>query len=209
MDATRSAPPGGHLMTAEHAHVEEFEDEICRLRMRNDFLKGPRPSSSGCHGTREMRVDRCEEGRRPGCADVPDARRPSVLVLRRARSGRQGGRGPASSAGRAHRRDLHRQPGCGRPFAIDFWQCTAILIRGRRVWRRGVAAMLTVEDLASAMREGRLSRGCWRDCAKPCDVAVDPRWSERCGRPSSRCAWRSRPCGDAWQYPARSTRGSA
>jgi hypothetical protein len=57
----------------ERARVQEMEEELRRLRMENEFLKKPRPSSPGRTRSGAMRVDRRGEGHLSGRVDVPNA----------------------------------------------------------------------------------------------------------------------------------------
>jgi hypothetical protein len=51
--------PDQPLTPVERARVKEMEDEIGRLRLENEFLKKPRPSSRGRNRSPAVRVDRC------------------------------------------------------------------------------------------------------------------------------------------------------
>jgi transposase-like protein len=67
----RAHPEPDHPLTpVEHAHVKELEDEIRRLRMENEFLKKPRPSSPGRNRSDAVCADRGGEGQLPDHLDV-------------------------------------------------------------------------------------------------------------------------------------------
>lgn len=49
--------PDEPVTSTERSRVKEMEDQIRRLRMENEFLKKPRPSSRGRNRSRAVRVD--------------------------------------------------------------------------------------------------------------------------------------------------------
>src|SRR3954453_1996532 len=66
--------PEPAISPTERARVKEMEDEIRRLRMENEFLKKPRPSSPGRIRSAALRGDRRGEGHLSHRPDVPAAR---------------------------------------------------------------------------------------------------------------------------------------
>jgi transposase-like protein len=74
--------PDAPLTLMERAHVKELEDENRRLRMENEFLKRPRPSSPGRLNSRALRARRGGEGQRQDHLDVRSTRRGPLDVLR-------------------------------------------------------------------------------------------------------------------------------
>src|SRR5919106_4638407 len=90
--------PEQPLTPMERARVTELEEENRRLRMENEFLKKPRPSSPGRSRSRTLRADRGGEGQLPHQLDVPDARRAAFVVLRVAPPRRDTHPGTASRA---------------------------------------------------------------------------------------------------------------
>jgi len=62
--------PDQPLTPVERARVKELEEEIRRLRMENEFLKKPRPSSPGRNRSDAVRADRGGEGQLPDYLDV-------------------------------------------------------------------------------------------------------------------------------------------
>src|SRR5256885_11587568 len=93
--------PETSVSPTERVRVKEMEEEIRRLRMENEFLKKPRPSSPGRTRSGALRGDRRGEGRLSDRVHVPAAGRVPLDVLRVAPPGRDGDRGPAAGAGRS------------------------------------------------------------------------------------------------------------
>ena len=62
--------PNQSLTPVERTRVKELEDENRRLRMENEFLKRPRPSSRGRRSSRALCVDRSGEGQLQDCLDM-------------------------------------------------------------------------------------------------------------------------------------------
>ena len=87
--------PEPALKPSDRVRLAELEAEVRELRMENEFLKKPQPSSPRSRVKRQVSPDFRGEGQLPGCLDVPPTRCCPILVLRLA--------GP--------RRDHHGHPG--------------------------------------------------------------------------------------------------
>ena len=62
--------PAKKMTPADYGRLAELEEENRRLRMENEFLKKPRPSSPGSRGSREGCPDRSGEGQLSDRVDV-------------------------------------------------------------------------------------------------------------------------------------------
>ena len=71
VNAWRQANPQPAVSDTERARVKEMEDEIRRLRMENEFLEKPRPSSPGRTRSPAVCAHRGGEGPLPDRVDVP------------------------------------------------------------------------------------------------------------------------------------------
>jgi hypothetical protein len=118
--------------------MNELEEENRRLRMENEFLKKPRPSSPGRLGSGALRAHRGEEGQLQDHLDVRSARRSALVVLLLAQPDRHPDGGTASRAGRARQAGLRR---FAAHLGLSARGCSAEP-RGPRVQRRPVADLL-------------------------------------------------------------------
>src|SRR5699024_21753 len=115
--------PDKKMTPADHGRLAELEEQNRRLKMENEFLKKPRPSSPGSRTEREISPDRGGEGELPDRLDVRAARRAPLLVLRLACPRRPGHRHPGPPRGTQGRDPtyLRRATRHGRmpPYRLD------------------------------------------------------------------------------------------
>lgn len=62
--------PEKKLTPADYGRLAQLEEDNRRLRMENEFLKKPRPSSLGSRIRRKVSLDRSGEGQLCNCVDV-------------------------------------------------------------------------------------------------------------------------------------------
>jgi transposase InsO family protein len=141
----------GALTTEERGELGRLRRENRTLRMERDILKKRRPSSR--RRTREVRVHRCREGRRPGPAAVPHAPGVARRLLRLA--GAPAGAAGASGRLRLEIAAIHAESrqrfGSPRIHA-------ELADRGCRTSRKRVARLMRVRGLAARPRR-RLPQG--------------------------------------------------
>jgi transposase-like protein len=93
--------PVPELSPVERARMKELEEENRRLRLENEFLKKPRPSSLGRLSSGALRAHRGGEGHLSDHVHVPAARRGPLELLRLAAPGGVPDRGATAGVGRA------------------------------------------------------------------------------------------------------------
>src|SRR5699024_7615513 len=97
--------PEPELKPSDRVRLAELEAEVRELRMENEFLKKPQPSSPRSRVKRQVSPDFSGEGQLPDCVDVSPTWCGQVLILCLAGPGRHG-HGDPSSPGRVETRNL-------------------------------------------------------------------------------------------------------
>ncbi|TFD50400.1 hypothetical protein E3T46_10890 [Cryobacterium sp. Hh11] len=106
-NAENEARPGPPLSPAQALELKEALTENAPLRMENEFLKKPQPSSRGCNHEREMRSHPGGEGPLRRRFHVRPAGRCTVVVLRSDHAGAVPAIHPPRLAHRGRHRPLH------------------------------------------------------------------------------------------------------
>ena len=73
--------PEPALKPSDRVRLAELEAEVRELRMENEFLKKPQPSSPRSRAKRQVSPHFSGEGQLPDCVDVPPTRRGQILIL--------------------------------------------------------------------------------------------------------------------------------